>query len=316
MTYTNPVGNGVIMGDPFVLRHNGTYYLYGSNAGDGFKAYRSPNLVDWEPVGYVFQRTEATWGAKSFWAPEVAHYRDAFYLAYSVAPSSGSFRICLAQSDSPEGPFEDLRAPLFDPLYGCIDAHLFIDNDETPYLFYDEVGVVGTPSRTGEPTGYMYGIIRGVKLTPDLTALAGEPVICARAEQPWEKPDSTFSRCNEGSFVFRHGNTYYMTFSVSHYADPDYAIGYATASSPLGPWHKSSDNPLLARDLSIGVSGPGHSCVTRSPDGSELFIVYHAHADIEKPGGRRVVCIDRLVVEPNGSLRVLGPTRSPQPIPS
>jgi hypothetical protein len=50
-------------------------------------------------------------------------------------------------------------------------------------------------------------------------------------------------------------------------------------------------------------------------DGKGLFIVYHTHADPRKPSSDRVVNIDRLVFDADGKLRVLGPTRTPQPMP-
>ena len=107
-----------------------------------------------------------------------------------------------------------------------------------------------------------------------------------------------------------------MTYSSGIYSSPAYGIGYNTASSPLGPWTKSPSNPLVCSDATIGVSGPGHNNIVASPDGKELFVVYHAHADPAKPGAARNVNIDRLVIEPDGSLRLLGPTRTPQPLPS
>jgi beta-xylosidase len=310
ITYTNPIGGGTAMADPCALKHDGRYWLYATSAGDGYRGWKSPDLVHWEPLGYVFRRTEKTWATKSFWAPEVAFYRGRFYMVYS-AQGKGveGFRICMAVADSPEGPFEDLHAPLFDNGWSCIDAHLFID-DGAPYLFFDKVGAVP------EPDKHMYGVIYAAPLKADLSGLASEPVEVARAELPWEEPQSNLSRCNEGAFVFRRGDRYYMTFSVSHYASPKYGIGYATAPSPLGPWTKPAGNPLAVTDRALGVSGPGHNSVTTSPDGKEWFVVYHAHADPDKPSGRRVLCIDRLEFTPEGGLKLLGPTRSPQPMPS
>lgn len=96
---------------------------------------------------------------------------------------------------------------------------------------------------------------------------------------------------------------------------PEYGIGYATAPSPVGPWTKPSDNPLVVQNLEIGVSGPGHNFITVSPDGRERFMVYHAHTDPKRPSGNRTVNIDRLIITDNGHLRLFGPTRSPQPLP-
>ncbi|MGE5557648.1 MAG: glycoside hydrolase family 43 protein [Bacillota bacterium] len=318
--YTNPLG-GLRMGDPFVMRYKGAYYLYGTTAGDGFLGWRSTNLVDWEPLSYVYKKTGESWGGSTYWAPEVVFYNNKFYMVFSCEPANlkdFGARICLAVSDKPEGPFEDLHVPLFDPGYGCIDGHIYIDDGNMPYLFFDKVGVVGAPWM-GPKFGHLFGIIYAVKLKDDLSGIAGEPVECLHADAEWElsfTPGQMPTRCNEGASVFKHKNRYYMTYSANHYASPDYGIGYATAFSPLGPWTKSSGNPLVRSDPAVGVSGPGHNCVVCSPNGKELFMVYHTHADPAHPSGERTVNIDRLVINKNGALRLIGPTRSPQPMPS
>jgi beta-xylosidase len=305
------------MGDPFVMKHKDIYYLYGTTA--PFQCWQSSNLVDWDYAGRAYTKTVESWGTGSFWAPEVIPYRGKFYMVYSCKqPDGEGFRLCLAVAEKPAGPFIDRYTPWFDDGSSNIDGHIFIDKDGTPYLFFDKVGVVGEPWK-GSEHGHLYGIIYGVQLKRDLSAVIGEPVECVKADQEWElgtTPGHMPSHCDEGAFVLRLGDTYYLTYSAGHYTDPLYGIGYATASAPLGPWRKGSDNPLVRRDLAAGVSGPGHSCVTTSPDGTELFLVYHAHANIEKPSGDRTVNIDRLTFNEDGRLKLLGPTRSPQPLPS
>ncbi|MCK4966664.1 family 43 glycosylhydrolase, partial [bacterium] len=142
-----------------------------------------------------------------------------------------------------------------------------------------------------------------------------DPVLCTKTEQEWENPNSMDTRCNEGPFILKHSGTYYMTYSANHYRHPFYGIGYATANSPMGPWEKSRDNPLVAQNPEIDVAGPGHNSITTSPDGEELFMVYHTHADAKKMRGR-VLNIDRLIFDKMGKLKLIGPTRSPQPLPS
>jgi xylan 1,4-beta-xylosidase len=53
---------------------------------------------------------------------------------------------------------------------------------------------------------------------------------------------------------------------------PDYAIGYATATSPRGPFEKYAGNPIVRRGGA--VLGPGHHCIIVGPDG-RLWLVYH-----------------------------------------
>jgi hypothetical protein len=79
---------------------------------------------------------------------------------------------------------------------------------------------------------------------------------------------------------------------------------------------RATENPIAATNLEIGVSGPGHNSIARSPDGKELFVVYHTHADPKRPSDDRVLNIDRLNFGEQGKLRIKGPTRSPQPMPS
>ena len=313
-TYTNPVGDSIFVADPFVFHHDSAYYLYGTSAEDGFRAWRSSNLVDWDTLGYVYRPAEGAWASGSFWAPEVVHYHEKFYLVFSAKGTDpDGLRICLAVSDSPAGPFRDLHVPLFDNGHSCIDGHLFID-DGTPYLYYEMVGAVGQPR---SENGYFWGMIFGVQLSEDLSRLVGgEPKLGVYPTQAWENPTSSLARSTEGMTVFKRDTTYYMTYSANHYTDPRYGVGYATAPAPLGPWTKSDTNPILSQDPKNGVSGPGHSSIIRSPDGQETFIVYHSHADPERPSPRRVLNIDRLVVTPDGQLRVVGPTRSPQPVPA
>ena len=313
--YTNPIGSSITMGDPFILVDGHRFILYGTTAvNEGFKCWTTTNLVDWSERGFAYRKSTTSWAGNTFWAPEVIHYRDRYYMVFSAQPSTNrsfSTRICLAASDRPEGPFHDSHAPLFDNGWSCIDGHIFVDNDGTPYLYFDKVGVTNSSSRR-----YLSGLVYGVRLKSDLSGIDGKPVLCVQADQPWELPENGRSRCNEGSFVFRHAETYYMTYSANHYAEPFYGIGYATAPSPLGPWKKSAANPLVSQKPELGISGPGHNCVIKSPDGTELFVVYHTHADPAKPGGGRVVNLDRLIVRADGGLQFAGPTRSPQPLPS
>jgi len=107
-----------------------------------------------------------------------------------------------------------------------------------------------------------------------------------------------------------------MTYSANHYADPKYGVGYATSKTPLGMWIKFEGNPILKNDLSEKISGPGHNCLIKSPDEKERFIIYHSHADLVHPSGRRILNIDRIVIHEDGTLSVKGPSRKPQPLPS
>ncbi len=304
-TYTNPVLEN--LPDPFVIRHEGMYYAYGTNApGEGYRVFSSPDLVHWTDRGFAFHKTESSWGRQHFWAPCVVARNGKFYLFYSshgpVAPGRSSHRICVAQADSPLGPFVDLKAPLLDVGKAVIDAHVLIDDDNKAYLYY-----ALDISENGVSELYV------VPLSDDLMHVVGSPIFCTRPDAEWEGKE-----WNEGPFVFKWQDTYIMMYSARGFFDPLYALGFATADKPTGPWKKSPQNPILRK--TDRVSGPGHNSVIASPDGKELFCAYHIHRKLEG-GHERDLAIDRMTITKDPatgevSIKILGPTRDPQPMPS
>ena len=119
--YDNPLrtsaGDTVRLADPFVYESDGLYYMTGTTASaeaSGFDYYVSSDLVAWEYGGPLFRKSPAHFGAGAFWAPEVERYEGRFYMTYScLEPERGVLLSCLAVSDRPEGPFEELYTPWF-----------------------------------------------------------------------------------------------------------------------------------------------------------------------------------------------------------
>ena len=289
-TYQNPVF-GASGADPGVLYHNGTYYLYSTNyvsGAKGYPVYTSPDLVNWEFAGMC---TGELWSTKYYWAPEVVEKDGRFYM---IATNN----VCLgiAVADSPLGPFEPVGDLL---LNQAIDGNFFFDDDGKAYLYYVNV-------MEGEP----YGIF-GCELTEDLTSIKpGTTTLLLQYTDPWE------ATTVEAPEMIKHNGVYYLTYSGNTYTSEKYAIGYATSDSPLGEFHRYSANPIL--NYTSEIQGTGHHCFTTSPDGSELWIVYHVHSAIGvyEP---RTLCIDRVRFAPTASgidrLEAYGPTHTPQPYP-
>jgi beta-xylosidase len=108
-----------------------------------------------------------------------------------------------------------------------------------------------------------------------------------------------------------------MMYSANFYGGPYYAVGYATGKSPLGPFTKAANNPVLERNNDKGgeVYCTGHNMVLTMPDGT-IYTVYHGRTQrtdaITNKG--RVMFIDRMEILPDGQLVVHGPTTEPQTI--
>lgn len=273
--------------DPFVMRAgDGRYYLYcTSEDGSGFPVRSSENLTDWREDGMALRAADSRWGVGCFWAPECYEIGGRYYLFYSADwrenPKGAleNFRIGVAVADTPVGPFEDMAdRPIFDPGYPIIDANVYAE-DGRFYLFYSRCCY--EHSVDGLEESWIYG----VELRPDFSGVVGEPVLLLRPEQEWEGRSAaqTGRRWNEGSFLMKQGGTYVMTYSGNFFAGPDYAVGYATAKHPLGPYAKAAENPVLQRGGEI--TGTGHSCMLTGPEG-EMMICYHGRT--EKTGQNRV----------------------------
>ncbi len=342
-TYTNPLP--VALGDPFVLYTNGLYYLYGTGGGakDGFSVYSSKNLKKWKYEGQVYYgNTDTSWCIGSFWAPEVYERNGKYYMFYSAQwrknpnQEAENFRIGVAVSDSPTGPFKDIRnRPIFDPGYPIIDANVFFDDDGQVYLYYSRAAykhpVKSEISEWAKEKGWYDSIeeswVYGVKLKPDFSEVIGEPTLLLRPPLKMNNPQSAWEsrsvmkhevnrRWTEGSVIFKHKDTYYIMYSANFFGGKYYAVGYATGESPLGPFTKSATNPVLEKNTKEGgdITGTGHNNYFFSPDGKEMFCVYHART--KATGHKRVVFIDRMKILPDGKLVVYGPNTSPQPLPS
>ncbi len=123
------------LADPFIFYHNGLYYAYGTGGSGGFDVYSSRNLEKWQLCPHKALSKDDSYGDKWFWAPEVYQNPDngKFYLFYSAEE-----HICVAVSDSPEGPFrQDIQEPMLEEK--AIDSSLFIDTDGKAYLYLSDL---------------------------------------------------------------------------------------------------------------------------------------------------------------------------------
>ena len=257
-TYTNPVIDEIGPADPAVIRFEGTYYMYCTGDNTSYHVYTSQDLVHWTKGRKVFVP-----GERNVWAPDV--FRDPndgrFYLYYTV-----NKRIGVAVAERPDAAFED-RATLFE---NAIDAHMFCE-DGKYYLYYVQF------------PGFR------IHVQPMKTPLEklGQPVEILRPTEPWEKVRGAVT---EGPWMLKHKETYYLLYSGTGANSLDYAIGYATAAQPAGPFTKHPGNPVVHRTDS--AFGPGHGCVVTDRAG-KLWSVYHQQKDDTKPWNR-FICIDPL----------------------
>ncbi|MEJ2191711.1 MAG: glycoside hydrolase family 43 protein [Nitrospirota bacterium] len=268
------------IGDPAVIYHEGKYYLYPTGDNHSYDVYISSDLVHWTKGPKVFRSAEP-----GLWAPDVFFSKDngLFYLYYTV-----NGRIGVASADRPDGVFKDSGTLIS---HG-IDAHMFRDGDGSYFLYYAR---------------YPEFAIFVQPMESPITK-KGLPVQVIAPSEAWEMNDVPVI---EAPWMIKHHGVYYLLYSGGSADSEDYAIGYATAAHPLGPYTKYRGNPIIHKGN--GIFGPGHASVIQDQAG-KLWLVYHQQKD-ETKGWNRIICIDPIWFDGEGILHGKATRATPRPAP-
>jgi len=266
MAQANPKGKPVYLGDPTILNDKGVYYLYGTGqtADKGFTVFTSRDLKTWmkqgtgTDSGFVLEKGSKTFGSKGFWAPQVVAFKNRFCMLYTADEN-----IAIAWSNSPKGPFIQNKVAPLSPDSKQIDPFFFIDNNGKKYLYHVRLG--------GGNKIYV------AELKDDFSGIVDKTLThCITAEAGWENTKgATQAPITEGPTVIKHKGVYYLFYSANDFRNIDYAVGYATSKSPLGPWKKYEKNPIISRSM-IGHNGTGHGDLFLDKKGN-LQYVFHVH---------------------------------------
>ncbi len=252
------------LADPTIFPYQGKYYLYGTgNAGKGFTVQVSTDLKSWSDAagaqeGYALLKGDA-FGEKGFWAPQIFQHKGKFYMAYTADE-----QIAIAVSDSPLGPFKQTEKHHLAGDGKKIDPFIFRDKDGQLYLYHVRL-----------EKGNRLFVAR---LKPDLSDILPEtlqPVL--HATDPWENTENREWTVTEGPTVVLEKGIYFLLYSANDYRNKDYAVGFATSRSPLGPWTKHPSSPFISRAV-IGINGTGHGDLFKDHAGNWQYVL-HTHFD-------------------------------------
>jgi beta-xylosidase len=262
--------------DPFIVPHAAErlYYLFGTTdrncwggSGSGFDCYRSPDLQEWEGPLPAFRPPPGFWGTENFWAPEVHRYGGRFYIFGSFKADRRYRGTQILVSDVISGPYVPLTdGPVTPPDWECLDGTLHVDADGHPWIVFCQ-----------EWVQVHNGAMHAMRLTADLKAAAGRPILLFNAaeapwvrRQAWPAGDSKRSfptYVTDGPFLFRtRGGTLLMLWSSE--GRSGYAMGIARSETGhvAGPWTQTPA-PLWSED-------GGHGMVFRTFEG-RLFVTFH-----------------------------------------
>jgi beta-xylosidase len=268
-----------------------------------FDAFSSTDLVNWKKHPRILDTSAIKWARRAMWAPCLVQKGDKYFLFFSANDIQSAARknwngkapdavddtvggIGIAVSDRPEGPFKDyLGKPLINLFYNNaqpIDQAVFKDKDGQYYILYGG-----------------WGRCNIAKLNDDFTALVpmedGKPV-----------KEITPKGYVEGPVMFIKNNKYYLMWSEGNWTDSSYKVAYAISDSVTGPFIKKAT--ILTADPSV-ATGAGHHSVINLPGTADWYIVYHRRPIPNEDRDHRVVCMDRLFFNRDGTIKELKMTK-------
>jgi xylan 1,4-beta-xylosidase len=261
-TYLNPILSGDYA-DPTVLRDGDTFYMTHSSydAVPGIVIWRSPDLVNWSPVGPALFKAIGT-----VWAMDLVKHDGRFYI-YIPAFPDGAQTIMVIHADRIEGPWSepvDLHIPRIDP------GHV-VGEDGKRYLFVSGGG--------------------RVRLTDD--GLATDGPLVEGAYDLWKYPADWVVEmyAPEGPKLLCRDGWFYLTAAVGGTAGPptSHMVVVARSRSVLGPWQQCPHNPIVhTKSAAEPWWSRGHATLIEGTAG-DWWLVYHGYENGYRTLGRQVL---------------------------
>lgn len=272
------------IGDPYLLRYNGEYYLFVSTKDNnpGYKCWKSRDLIHYEYLGHFMlynQDGTTTKGQLGQYAPEVYYWNGDFYMYGS--PSGNGHYVYKSTTGLPYGDYVAVTNN-----FGLsIDGSVFIDDDETMTFL-----VAGT----GGIVSYQMNSMTDVN---------------SRTEEQLYSP---LIKWTEGPKIIKHNGTYYLTYTGNHVKSTGYRVDYSySTTSPVAGYNYPANNSVALKSLDV-QNGLGHSSTVLGPNLDSYYMSYHNLDDSSGP--IRSYNINRVSFT-NNRMTLYGPTTSGAMVP-
>ncbi len=274
--------NEINIRDPFILTHEGKYYMYGTRAiytwgagtkyDYGFDVYISSDLENWQGPVSVFEYYDGFYGTHDFWAPEVHKYNGNFYMFATFRLNENTKGTAILVSSTPDGKFTVHSNGPVTPLdWECLDGTFYLEGD-TPYMVFCH-----------EWTQIKNGTVCAIQLSKDLTHAVGEPFVLWQAgDASWKYDIRDYGAyVTDGPFLVKRNGKLISIWSSFYNGDYCEAISRSDNGKITGKW-TIDDTLLYEKD-------GGHGMIFTDFDGQDYF-VFHQPNDTpnERPAYEKI----------------------------
>ncbi len=317
---SQPLVNHIYTADPSAHIFDGKIYIYPSHDVDagipfndngdhfGMEDYHviSMDSIDSEAKdnGVALHVNDVPWAERQMWAPDAAHKDGKYYLYFPAKAHDGIFRIGVAISDSPIGPF----IPEPEAIAGSysIDPAVFEDEDGKYYIYFG--GIWGGQLQkyrnniyvetNEEPLAHETALGPIVaQLSDDMKQFVEEPkeiLILDENGKPLLAGDHD-RRFFEASWVHKYNGKYYFSYSTGD----THFICYAIGDNPYGPF------TYAGRILNPVVGWTTHHSICEYKGKTYLF--YHDSSLSKGVTHLRSIKVTEITYDENGNINTLNP---------
>jgi len=323
---SQPLIKHIYTADPSAHVFDGKIFIYPSHdidAGDAFDdlgshfAMEDYHILSMESPtseavdhGVILHVKDVAWAEKQMWDSDCAEKNGKYYLSFAAKGYDGIFRIGVAVSDSPTGPFIAQPEPIKDSF--SIDPAVFKDKDGTHYMYFG--GLWGgqlqrwtTGSFKSElpesPIAFLPEnnepalCAKVVKLTNDLLEFAEAPkevVILDETGNPLLQGD-TDRRFFEASWMHQFKDKYYFSYSTGD----THFLCYAIGDNPYGPFK------YAGRILEPVIGWTTHHSIIEF--NHKWFLFYHDSSLSNGVTHLRSIKVTELFYNEDGSIQTIKP---------
>lgn len=257
--------------------------------------------------GEALHMKDVPWVSKQMWAPDAAYKNGTYYLFFPARDKDGIFRIGVATSQSPTGPFQ--AEPDYIPGSYSIDPAVFADDNGRAYIYFG--GLWGGQLEKWQ-TGSFVLDAQGPKedepalgpivaeLSDDLLSFQSSPKeikIVDENGNPLTAGDEE-RRYFEGPWMHKYNGTYYLSYSTgsTHY------LVYATSKDPQGPF------TYQGRILEPVIGWTTHHSIVEYHD--KWYLFYHDCSLSDGVNHKRCVKFTELQYNEDGTIKTINPYES------
>lgn len=254
--------------------------------------------------GVALDIKDIPWAGRQLWAPDAAFKNGTYYLYFPVKDKQDVFRLGVATSTSPTGPFKADPKPIAGSY--SMDPNVFTDSDGQSYLYFGGIwggqlqrwrsGQYDDKVSPNQPAGEVAYGPRVGRLNKDMRSFDG-PVTEVKLLDENGKPllaGDTKRRFFEGGWLHKYNGKYYYSYSTGD----THLLVYATGDKPTGPFTYQG---VILNPVQGWTSH--HSIVEHK---GKWYLFYH---DTELSGKThlRNVKVTELKYRPDGSIETIDP---------